>query len=110
MIADYLFIFSRLIGYRLSCHFDDDVISLSAIRTVIGKYSTGPLAAIPANKEKIAYGRIKLDKNSFLFDVIRMKGLVDVIESQNPISMEAIGQVIINKKFLFFFHIVQIKG
>lgn len=99
VITNYLDIFSHLIGYRLSCHFIDDVILLSAIRAVIGKYSTAPLAAVPANNEKIAYGRIKLDKISFLFDMIGMKGVVDVIESQNPISMEAIGQVIINKVY-----------
>ncbi|KAL8458565.1 hypothetical protein ACS0TY_036184 [Phlomoides rotata] len=72
---------------------DVDNTKYEAIRTVIGKYSARPLAAVPANKEKIAYGHIKLDEISFLFDMIGMKGLVDVVESQNPISMEAIGQM-----------------
>ncbi|KAL0341883.1 UNVERIFIED_CONTAM: Beta-galactosidase 17 [Sesamum calycinum] len=64
-----------------------------ALRRVIAKYSTEPLASIPPDNEKIGYGRIELDKVSFLYDMIGMKDLVDVVESENPISMEAIGQM-----------------
>lgn len=82
------------------------MIFLSALRSVIAKYSTEPLASVPSDNEKIAYGRIKLHKISYLYDMIGMKDLVDVVESENPISMEAIGQVIKHNDFLLFFQIV----
>ncbi|KAK6125040.1 hypothetical protein DH2020_041218 [Rehmannia glutinosa] len=72
---------------------DVDNTKYKALRRVIAKYSTEPLPSAPSDNEKIAYGRIKLDRASFLFDMIGMKDLVDVVESENPISMEAIGQV-----------------
>ncbi|KAL0415095.1 UNVERIFIED_CONTAM: Beta-galactosidase 17 [Sesamum latifolium] len=72
---------------------DVDNAKYKALRRVIAKYSTEPLASVPPDNEKIAYGRIKLDKVSFLYDMIGMKDLVDVVESENPISMEAIGQM-----------------
>ncbi|KAL0354541.1 UNVERIFIED_CONTAM: Beta-galactosidase 17 [Sesamum radiatum] len=72
---------------------DVDNAKYKALRRVIAKYSTQPLASVPPDNEKIAYGRIKLDKVSFLYDMIGMKDLVDVVESENPISMEAIGQM-----------------
>ncbi|GFQ02276.1 beta-galactosidase 17 [Phtheirospermum japonicum] len=65
----------------------------SALRRVIAKYVTEPLASVPPDNEKIAYGRIKLDRLSFLFDTIGLKDPIDADESENPISMEAIGQM-----------------
>ncbi|PIN09321.1 Beta-galactosidase [Handroanthus impetiginosus] len=73
---------------------DVDNIKYRALRSVIAKYSAEPLASVPSDNEKIAYGRIKLDKISFLYDMISMKDIVDhMVESENPISMEAIGQM-----------------
>ncbi|XP_057771590.1 beta-galactosidase 17 [Salvia miltiorrhiza] len=72
---------------------DVDNAKYKALRSVIAKYSPQPLASVPSNNEKIAYGRIKLDKSSFLYDATRMKDLADVVESENPLSMEAIGQM-----------------
>ncbi|KAK4479564.1 hypothetical protein RD792_015082, partial [Penstemon davidsonii] len=64
-----------------------------ALRRVIGKYSAEHLTSVPSDNEKTAYGRIKLDKILFLYDMIDLKDLVDVVESEYPISMEAIGQI-----------------
>lgn len=86
----------------LSHLFNNDVVLFAALRSVIAKYSSMPLASIPANNEKIAYGSIKLDKISFLYDTMRMKDLVDVVESENPLSMEAIGQVIKSKYYILW--------
>ncbi|KAL7140310.1 hypothetical protein ABFS83_09G112700 [Erythranthe nasuta] len=72
---------------------DVDNAKYKALRRVIAKYSAKPLASIPPDNERIAYGRIKLDKVSFLYDMIGMKDLVDLVESENPSSMEAIGQM-----------------
>lgn len=73
---------------------NNDLVLFAALRSVIAKYSREPLASVPSNNEKIAYERIELDKKSFLFDPTRMKELNDVVESENPVSMEAMGQVI----------------
>lgn len=73
---------------------NNDWVFLAALRSVIAKYSPKPLASVPSNNEKIAYGRIKLGRKSFLYDTARMKDLEDVVESEDPVSMEAMGQVI----------------
>ncbi|XP_011072527.1 beta-galactosidase 17 isoform X1 [Sesamum indicum] len=72
---------------------DVDNAKYKALRRVIAKHSTEPLASIPPDNEKMGYGHIEIDKVSFLYDMIDMKDLVDVVESENPISMEAIGQM-----------------
>ncbi|XP_051135682.1 beta-galactosidase 17 isoform X2 [Andrographis paniculata] len=72
---------------------DVDNEKYEALRRVIAKYSAEPLASVPPNNERIAYGQIKLDRVSYLFDTISMKGRADVVESANPIAMEVIGQM-----------------
>ncbi|KAL3632007.1 hypothetical protein CASFOL_024991 [Castilleja foliolosa] len=72
---------------------DVDNAKYKALRKVIAKYAKGPLASVPPDSEKIAYGRIKLDRVSFLFDTIGLKDIIDADESDNPISMEAFGQM-----------------
>lgn len=70
-----------------------DLILLSALRRVIAKYSAVPLASVPSNNKRTAYGSIKLEKTAFLYDTIDLKNLIDMVESENPASMEATGQV-----------------
>ncbi|KAL2493243.1 Beta-galactosidase 17 [Abeliophyllum distichum] len=65
----------------------------SALRRVIAKYSAEPLTSVPLNNKKTAYGSIKLEKTAFLYDIIDNKNLVHTVESENPTSMEAIGQM-----------------
>ncbi|EPS69288.1 beta-galactosidase, partial [Genlisea aurea] len=56
-----------------------------ALRKVIAKY--GEVVSVPPDNEKTAYGRIKLEKQSSLFDMISYRS--HVLHSKNPISMEA---------------------
>ncbi|XP_075490019.1 beta-galactosidase 17 isoform X1 [Primulina tabacum] len=72
---------------------DVDNKKYKALRRVIAKYSSKPLISIPSDNEKTAYGRIKLDKISFLYDTIDYKNLFGAMESEIPKSMEAIGQM-----------------
>lgn len=60
---------------------------------MIAKYSAAPLTSVPFNKEKKAYGIIKLQKTQSLFDVINFKDLDGMIASENPMPMESLGQV-----------------
>lgn len=69
------------------------MVLLSALRRVIAKYSAVPLASVPSNNKRTAYGSIKLKKTAFLYDTIDIKNLIDMVESENPASMEATGQV-----------------
>ncbi|KAL6559969.1 hypothetical protein OROGR_005086 [Orobanche gracilis] len=72
---------------------DVDNAKYKALRGVIAKYTAEPLASIPPDNEKIAYGRIELDRISFLLDMIGINDFIDVVESKSPMSMEAIGQM-----------------
>ncbi|KAL6568261.1 hypothetical protein OROHE_003945 [Orobanche hederae] len=72
---------------------DVDNAKYKALRGVIAKYTTEPLTSIPPDNEKIAYGRIELDRISFLLDMIYINDFIDAVESKNPMSMEAIGQM-----------------
>ena len=65
---------------------------LSALRRVIKAYSAVPLPSVPFNNEKTGYGRIHLQKKEFLLDIVdRISSTV--VESENPMSMESVGQV-----------------
>ena len=66
------------------------------MRGVIAKYSATSLPPVPKNNEKTGYGGIQLEKTSSLFDILDSNLLTKAIESDNPISMEAAGQVFVN--------------
>lgn len=72
---------------------DVDNAKYKALRRVIAKYSAMPLPSVPSNNKRTAYGSIKLEKTAFLYDTIDIKNLVDMVESENPASMEATGQM-----------------
>lgn len=67
----------------------------SALRGVIAKYSAAILPPVPLNNEKTGYGRIHLQKTASLFDTLDSDLSVKAIKSENPISMEAAGQVFV---------------
>ncbi|XP_030968113.1 beta-galactosidase 17-like [Quercus lobata] len=64
-----------------------------AIRSVIKKYSTKSLPSVPPNKEKAGYGPIDLQKKEFLFDILNRINSIGIVKSENPISMESVGQM-----------------
>lgn len=66
---------------------------LSALRRVIEAYSAVPLPSVPLNNEKTGYGRIHLQKKEFLLDIVDRISSTDAVESENPMSMESVGQV-----------------
>ncbi|GKD29726.1 beta-galactosidase 17, partial [Tanacetum coccineum] len=72
---------------------DVDGAKFKALRAVIGKYSAATLPPVPLNNEKTGYGRIKLEKKASLFDTLDSDLSTKAIESENPISMEAAGQM-----------------
>ncbi|CAI9265529.1 unnamed protein product [Lactuca saligna] len=72
---------------------DVDGAKFKALRRVIAKYSAVSLPPVPKNNEKTGYGRIQLEKSSSLFDILDTNVHIKAIESENPISMEAAGQM-----------------
>lgn len=84
----------------------------SALRAVIAKYSAATLPPVPLNNEKTGYGRIKLEKTASLFDTLDSDLSTKAIESENPISMEAAGQVFVlilySYRPLILFHHVNV--
>ncbi|KAL4588832.1 hypothetical protein LXL04_001728 [Taraxacum kok-saghyz] len=72
---------------------DVDGAKFKALRSVIAMYSAASLPPVPKNNEKTGYGGIKLEKTSSLFDILDSNLLTKAIESDNPISMEAAGQM-----------------
>lgn len=60
---------------------------------MIKKYNAAPHSVIPSSKERKAYGPIKMQMTTSLFDLVSMTVPADVITSDNPISMESAGQV-----------------
>lgn len=81
-----------------------------ALRRVIAKYSAKSLPPVPKNNKKTGYGRIKLEKTASLFDTLDIDLSTKAIESENPISMEAAGQVsvLVAKKTTFLFHHINV--
>ncbi|PON96156.1 Beta-galactosidase 1-like [Trema orientale] len=61
-----------------------------ALRRVIEKYTAESLPAVPPDNEKIGYGSIHLTKTGSLLDMLHH---FDVVESENPIPMESVGQM-----------------
>jgi hypothetical protein len=68
-------------------------VLLSALQRVIKKYNASPHPISPSNKQRKAYGSIKMQMTTSLFDLVRMTDPADVITSANPISMESVGQM-----------------
>lgn len=67
-------------------------VSVSALRTVIQKFSALSLPPVPKNNKKAGYGSVKMQKTASIFDMING---MDVVESLDPLSMESVGQVIL---------------
>ncbi|KAK3220499.1 hypothetical protein Dsin_014469 [Dipteronia sinensis] len=65
----------------------------NALWRVIQKYSTASLPSVPRDKKKTGYGPIQLQKTALLFDLLDTIDPADVVESENPISMESAGQM-----------------
>ncbi|CAK7356865.1 unnamed protein product [Dovyalis caffra] len=60
---------------------------------VIGLYTAASLPSVPSDNGKTGYGRIQLQKTDSLFGLLDMINPADVIESENPLSMESVGQM-----------------
>lgn len=65
-------------------------VVLSALRKVIEQYSSESLPSVPSDIEKKRYGSIHVSKTGNLFDMIHD---FDAVESENPMTMESVGQV-----------------
>ncbi|KAJ4848084.1 Beta-galactosidase 17 [Turnera subulata] len=72
---------------------DVDNAKFKALRRVIGLYSGASLTPVPSNNEKMQYGPIQLHKSAYLFDLLDMMDPAQVVESENPVSMESVGQM-----------------
>ncbi|AAD55646.1 Similar to acid beta-galactosidase [Arabidopsis thaliana] len=72
---------------------DIDNPKFQALQRVIKKYNASPHPISPSNKQRKAYGSIKMQMTTSLFDLVRMTDPADVITSANPISMESVGQM-----------------
>jgi beta-galactosidase len=66
---------------------------LSALRRVIQRHSAASLPSVPSNNEKIGYGQIQLQKKELFFDILNRIDSIEVVESENPLPMESVGQV-----------------
>ncbi|KAK4269231.1 hypothetical protein QN277_022417 [Acacia crassicarpa] len=65
----------------------------NALRKVIAQYSSAHLPSVPSDNGKAGYGPIHLQKRAFLFDMFDLANPSKVIESENPLSMESVGQM-----------------
>ncbi|KAK1290458.1 Beta-galactosidase 17 [Acorus calamus] len=73
---------------------DVDNPKFRELRSVIQKYSHVSLPPFPPITERRQYGRLKMKKVSSLFEIYsHLSGHVEVVESQQPLSMEAVGQL-----------------
>ncbi|KAJ0985526.1 hypothetical protein J5N97_003882 [Dioscorea zingiberensis] len=69
-------------------------LKFKALRNVIQKYSRGSLPPFPTNNEIARYGPVKVSKVASLFQVLHaLCDPIQVIETDQPVSMESIGQV-----------------
>ncbi|XP_010471343.1 PREDICTED: beta-galactosidase 17-like isoform X2 [Camelina sativa] len=71
---------------------DIDNPKFQALQRVIKKYNAVPHSITPSKQLK-AYGSIKMQMTTSLFDLVSMTDPADVITSSNPISMESAGQM-----------------
>ncbi|XP_044478764.1 beta-galactosidase 17-like isoform X1 [Mangifera indica] len=72
---------------------DVDNVKFRAIRRVVEKYSATSLPSFPPDNAKAGYGPIQLQKTALLFDLLDTIDPADVVQSENPISMESVGQM-----------------
>ncbi|XP_054780948.1 beta-galactosidase 17 isoform X2 [Prosopis cineraria] len=72
---------------------DVDNAKFNALRKVIAQYSSAPLPSVPSDNGKAGYGPIHLQKKAFLFDMLDLANPTNVTESENPLSMESLGQM-----------------
>uniref|UniRef100_A0A6N2LI85 beta-galactosidase n=1 Tax=Salix viminalis TaxID=40686 RepID=A0A6N2LI85_SALVM len=72
---------------------DVENAKFNALRRVIGLHTAASLPSVPSNNGKMGYGPIQLQKTAFLFDLLDNINPADVVESENPLSMESVGQV-----------------
>ncbi|KAF7843491.1 Beta-galactosidase 17 [Senna tora] len=72
---------------------DVDNTKFNALRKVIARYSSATLPSVPFSNEKTGYGPIHLQRKAFLFDMFDLTNPINVIESENPLSMESVGQM-----------------
>ncbi|KAG7589931.1 Glycoside hydrolase 35 catalytic domain [Arabidopsis suecica] len=72
---------------------DIDNPKFQALQRVIKKYNVASHSIIPSNKQRKAYGPIKMQMTTSLIDLVSMTDPADVIISANPISMESAGQM-----------------
>ena len=68
----------------------DVTLKYHAVREVIKKYVDGELPEIPANREKKAYGEVKLTEVASLFD--NLENLAEKKHNDVPLCMEKNGQ------------------
>lgn len=60
---------------------------------MVEKFSPASLPSVLPDNEKAGFGPIQLQKTALLFDLLDMLDPADVVESENPLSMESVGQV-----------------
>ncbi|CAI9114338.1 OLC1v1015046C1 [Oldenlandia corymbosa var. corymbosa] len=72
---------------------DVDNAKYEALRDVILRYSWPTKTTVPPDNKKAAYGHIRLHKATLLFDIIDNDSSFSVVESENPLSMESVGQM-----------------
>ncbi|NXS92265.1 BGAL galactosidase, partial [Jacana jacana] len=70
----------------------DPTEKLFAIRTVISKFQALPVGPMPPSTPKYAYGRVALQKHADLLDVLDVLCPSGPIQSQFPLTFEAIKQ------------------
>ncbi|NXV25751.1 BGAL galactosidase, partial [Rissa tridactyla] len=70
----------------------DPTEKLFAIRTIISKFQPLPVGPMPPATPKYAYGRVALQKYADLLDVLDVLCLSGPIQSQFPLTFEAIKQ------------------
>ncbi|XP_039116175.1 beta-galactosidase 8 isoform X1 [Dioscorea cayenensis subsp. rotundata] len=73
---------------------DVENLKFEALRNVSQKYSRGSLPPFPSNNERTRYGPVKVSKVSSLLELLHvLRDPMGVIERDQPVPMESIGQL-----------------
>lgn len=72
---------------------DVDNAKFRALRRVIKQHNAAALPSVPSNNDKMGYGQIQLKKKELLFNILNRINSSYVVESENPLSMESVGQM-----------------